>query len=113
MLKGHTKIELTNVHTGEKEVVEKHNLITSHLSILANLYRRFTGDYTMRAKIGPLYDNAMGGIILLSEPVEENISNYALNISSMDILTGYASNDANASSDKKRGSKNLSNKLQI
>lgn len=107
MLKGHTKIELTNVHTGEKEVVEKHNLITSHLSILANLYRRFTGDYTMREKIGPLYDNAMGGIILLSEPVEENISNYALNISSMDILTGYASNDANASSDKKRGSKNL------
>lgn len=107
MLKGHTKIELTNVHTGEKEVVEKHNLITSHLSILANLYRRFTGDYTMRTKIGPLYDNAMGGIILLSEPVEENISNYALNISSMDILTGYASNDANASSDKKRGSKNL------
>lgn len=107
MLKGHTKIELTNVHTGEKEVVEKHNLITSHLSILANLYRRFTGDYTMRAKIGPLYDNAMGGIILLSESVEENISNYALNISSMDILTGYASNDANASSDKKRGSKNL------
>uniref|UniRef100_UPI004028C426 hypothetical protein n=1 Tax=Agathobacter sp. TaxID=2021311 RepID=UPI004028C426 len=61
----------------------------------------------MRTKIGPLYDNAMGGIILLSEPVEENISNYALNISSMDILTGYASNDANASSDKKRGSKNL------
>ena len=107
MLKGHTKIELTNVHTGEKEVVEKHNLITSHLSILANLYRRFTGDYTMRTEIGPLYDNAMGGIILLSEPVEENISNYALNISSMDILTGYASNDANASSDKKRGSKNL------
>lgn len=107
MLKGHTKIELTNVHTGEKEVVEKHNLITSHLSIFANLYRRFTGDYTMRTKIGPLYDNAMGGIILLSEPVEENISNYALNISSMDILTGYASNDANASSDKKRGSKNL------
>ena len=107
MLKGYTKIELTDVHTGEKEVVEKHNLITSHLSILANLYRRFTGDYTMRTKIGPLYDNAMGGIILLSEPVEENISNYALNISSMDILTGYASNDANASSDKKRGSKNL------
>ena len=102
MIKGHTKIELTNVHTGEKEVVEKHNMITSHLSILANLYRRFTGDYAMRIKIGPLYDNAMGGIILLSEPVEENISNYALNISSMDILTGYASNDVNASSDKKK-----------
>ena len=45
MLKGHTKIELTNVHTGEKEVVEKHNLITSHLSILANLYRRFKGRF--------------------------------------------------------------------
>ena len=28
-IKGSTKIELTNVHTDEKEVVEHHNMITN------------------------------------------------------------------------------------
>ena len=34
MLKGHTKIELTNVKTGEKKVVEKHNLVTNGIASL-------------------------------------------------------------------------------
>ena len=32
-LKGTTKIELTNVHTGQKEVVEHHNMITNVMLI--------------------------------------------------------------------------------
>ena len=34
MLKGKTKIELTNVHTGEVEVIEKENMVTNALQYI-------------------------------------------------------------------------------
>ena len=34
MLKGTTRIELTNVHTGEKEIIEQHNMVTNALQEL-------------------------------------------------------------------------------
>lgn len=38
MLKGYTKIELTDVHTGEKEVVEKHNIVTNAINNMFKSY---------------------------------------------------------------------------
>ena len=32
-IKGSTKIELTNVHTGQKEVIEHHNMVTNVMLI--------------------------------------------------------------------------------
>ena len=43
MLKGTTIIEMTDVHTGKKEVVEKHNMITNAVS---NLFQPSLGHLT-------------------------------------------------------------------
>ena len=34
MLKGTTRIELTDVHSGEKQIIEKHNMVTNALQEL-------------------------------------------------------------------------------
>lgn len=73
MFKGHTKIELTNVHTGEVEVVESDNMMTNALAQMVNfslshglkqggLLNPFT------SHIDPLF----GGLWLLQKPVEED-----------------------------------------
>ena len=36
MIKGKTKIELTNVHTGEVEVIEEENMVTNALQYIFN-----------------------------------------------------------------------------
>lgn len=104
-MKGYTKIELTNVHTGEKEVVEKHNIVTNNLSemhktfLLGNSYRYF--DST-----DPLYDRGMGGIILFSNQLTEDANKYGMIFNSADDIVGCAGNFVNTSSDKQIGSRN-------
>lgn len=108
MLKGHTKIELTNVHTGEREVVEKHNLITNNLSNIVNYYLKHKGTLTgISNEFYPLYDKFMGGIILFNEVLEENADKILLPSTGADSITGYASNVVSAGNDIKKGSRNL------
>lgn len=62
MLKGSTKIELTDVTTGEKQVIEKHNLVTGAVS---NLYQPTLGHATDGAVLRNLDVNTLFGGLLL------------------------------------------------
>jgi len=72
MLKGTTKIELTNVKTGEKETIEKHNMVTNALS---TLYQPKLGHLTQESTLRgftPCYHTMMGGLLLFDGSITEN-----------------------------------------
>lgn len=107
MLKGHAKIELTDVNTGEKQVYEHHNMVTNAIQSQLETIGYLANPTEINKKLTPLYNNGMGGILLFQEELSENVNNIALPDSSNPIV-GYASNDAYTGSDTKRGSKNIS-----
>lgn len=83
-IKGTTKIELTNVHTGEKEVVEHHNMITNVLSDMNKRMYGVNGMDTflyMYAKqfLGendPFWKAMFSGIILFEDALSDNADEY-------------------------------------
>lgn len=74
MLKGTTKIELTDVVTGKKQVFEKHNMVTNAVS---NLFQPTLGHLTseeiLRSYI-PAYRGLLGGLLLFEEAIPENVN---------------------------------------
>lgn len=117
MLKGNTKIELTNIHTGKKEVVEKHNLITNHLKNTLEWLHAwgFTTDTSskLQSRQFPVYDKCMGGIILFGNTLTDNADNVMLPMAEEDDVVGYASNDVNTTENKKRGSRNITESEKV
>ncbi len=118
MLKGKSVIELTNVHTGEVEVYEDTNLVTEALTdifntnILGMLYNNTGFDGESGEKwMMPIINKLTGGILLYQEPIEEKINNIYAPFSNP--LIGYASSDANNTTDVKRGSRNLTESKAI
>ena len=112
MLKGKTVIELTDVHTGEKEVYEDNNMVTEALTdifntnILGILYDNTSFDGQNGEKwMMPIIDKLTGGILLYQDPLEERVDNIYAPFSNP--LIGYASSDANNTTDVRRGSRNL------
>lgn len=126
-LKGTTRIELTNVKTGEREVIEKDNLVTNVLSDLLNLnpmgmrLRAYsntsnntnnTSNADMYDELGasfeagmlPICPNAVGGILLYEDALEEDPDKYYAPMEN--LLVGYSSNDVNTTTDVRRGSMN-------
>ena len=109
-LKGTTKIELTNVKTGEKEVIEKDNLVTNAVaSILDNpfawqLKTSYSGHY-FGGNILPLCPKLFGGILLYEDAIPESVDQ--LFAQSTNKLVGYSSNNVNSKTDIMRGSMNL------
>lgn len=117
MLKGHTKIELTNVHTGEKEVAEKHNLITNHLKNTLEWLHAWgfttASSSQLQTRQFPVYDKCMGGIILFGNILTDNADNVMLPMAEEDDVVGYASNDVNTTENKKRGSRNVTESEKV
>ena len=117
MLKGNTKIELTNIHTGKKEVIEKHNLITNHLKNTLEWLHTwgFTTDISsqLQTRQFPVYDKCMGGIILFGNTLNENADNVMLPMVEEDDVVGYASNNVNTTENKKRGSRNITESEKV
>lgn len=113
MLKGHTRIELTDVHTGKKEVVEKHNLITNNLKRYFEKMSVFYGLKEGKYRMCPLYKKGMGAIVLLRDPITEDASSFHIPYSSADVLTGCAHNAVNTGTDEKIGSRNLSESMKL
>jgi len=76
MLKGTTKIELTNVHTGEVETYQNHNMVTNALRDilkplgLSNRPSRYFNDFV------PYYEKLLGGILCFDKEIPENADNY-------------------------------------
>lgn len=104
MLKGNTKIELTNIHTGKKEVIEKHNTFTNALSKLleyytatgVNIYNRGSHPFL------PLLTVGLSGIYLMAESLSENVTQ----VSDFKNIVGYAGFNVDASGSKYIGSLN-------
>lgn len=108
MLIGTTLIELTDVNTGEVEVIEKRNMVTNAISDLLQLNPDgylFDGSYKLSDDLLPICPNAIGGILLYGEPLEEDPAKYYAPESNP--LIGYSSNNVNESADPMRGSMNL------
>lgn len=106
-LKGITRIELTDVKTGQKEVIEKHNLVTNAIPDLLTLNPTgylWNANYSFASNMLPICPNAIGGILLYENPLEENPDKYYATNSNH--LIGYSSNDVNPGVDVKRGSMN-------
>ena len=118
MLKGKSVIELTNVHTGEKETYEDENLVTEAIAdilnenILGMLYDNTSFDSLSGEKwMLPIVNELTGGILLYQEALEEDVTNLYAPFSNP--LIGYASSDANDTTDTKRGSRNLTESGEI
>ena len=126
-LKGTATIELTEVHTGRREIVKHDNLVTNAVLDVLSLNPlgfRF-GNYSNSAsnittnsteqydEIGisfadamlPVCPNLIGGVLLYEKTLDENPDKYYADANNP--LVGYSSNDANASMDPMRGSMNL------
>lgn len=110
-LKGTTKIELTNVKTGEKEVIEKDNLVTNAVaSILGEnpfawqLKSNFSTG-TFLANMIPLCPNLFGGILLFENAIPEEENRFFAQ--SDNPVVGYSSSNVNDKTDILRGSMNL------
>lgn len=77
MIKGHTKIELTNVRTGEKKVVEDDNLVTNAIKyFLKNplcppIDNTYVGDNPTISDA----DKWFGGLLLFHDTIEEDADN--------------------------------------
>ena len=79
MLKGKTKIELTDVHTGEVEVIEEENMVTNALQYIFNPMGfvkaadpMYTTEYVY------YYQTLTGGLLLLNKALEEKEDNVNL-----------------------------------
>lgn len=76
-LKGKTTFELTDVNTGEVEVIEDTNMLTNGLQDFLATYGYFGVDVLSNDKMGAssLWVNALGGLFLFDSRLEENVEN--------------------------------------
>lgn len=76
-LKGKTTFELTDVNTGEVEIIEDTNMITNGLQDFLATYGYFGVDVLSSNKMGTssLWVNALGGLFLFDSRLEENVEN--------------------------------------
>jgi len=101
MMKGHTKIILTNVETGEQVVHEDDNLITKAIDKIINI--NMAMNLAPNDRLLPMATNALGGIMLFDGELTESEDN--IHFPTEAHLVGYASTNTNTS-DKFRGSWN-------
>lgn len=112
-LHGHTKIELQDVITGEKKVIEDDNMVTNGLAKMlrpangwANVFgsRRFyaKGKYDYYLS---MIDNLLGGIVCFEKTHEENPENFFKD--PLNKIIAKASTYAYTGLDKTQGSYNI------
>ena len=70
MLKGTTKIELTDVNTGETQVIEKHNNITGALQEIFNPILGHLTDEAKLSSVLPAYSTLFGGLLLFDGRID-------------------------------------------
>lgn len=74
-LKGKTTFELTDVNTGEVEVVEDTNMITNALQEMLTTYGYFGCDVLGAIGSSSLWVNLLGGLFLFDTKLDENVNN--------------------------------------
>jgi len=103
MLKGHTKIEMYDTHTGKMEQIESDNMFTDAISKLVNqrgLVQYF--DQTVASNIMPLHDKGIHGILLFPDKLEESVSN----VYPKTAFMAHAGSDTGVGSDIHKGAFN-------
>ena len=101
-IKGHTKITLTDVNTGEVQVTESDNIITNALaSILAHNYCLLSNF----SKILPLW-NYYSGVMCFQEEITENADNYNPPNSTVNPMIANAGQTAHSTASTTRGNPN-------
>lgn len=109
MIKGHTKIELMDVHTGKKEVVEHDNMITNAVHDLCNPpYPLLPSEMNVPAinYSKPLIESLFGGIMLWEDALNDNANDYVFPHGVG--CTGYACDKANSGVNNMMGTYNAS-----
>lgn len=113
-LKGTMVLELTDTNTGEMERVEETNMLTNAVNHILGLnpmgiFYAASGEYDEHVLwndvLLPICPNMIGGILLYSERLEEDVEN--IYPSTAKLPVAYASNDVNATASVARGSMNL------
>lgn len=104
MFKGNTKIELTNIHTGKKEIIEKHNTFTNAIPKLLEYYTvtgpNIYSGYSDNPFL-PLSTVGLSGIYLSSEILDEKTTQVEPK-----TIVGYAGYKTDTSGSKYMGSLN-------
>lgn len=75
MLKGKMILELTDVHTGKKQTIVEHNMVTNALQNLLRPLGHLNTPSTMYNNGAPYYQKALGGLLLFDNNIEENANN--------------------------------------
>ena len=79
MLKGKTRIELTDVHTGEVEVIEEENMVTNALQHIFNPMGYVkAADPMYTTEYVHYYTTLTGGLLLLNKSLEEKADNLSI-----------------------------------
>lgn len=102
-LKGHTKITLTDVKTGEKQVIEKDNMVTNAVSEI--LSKNWCG-LAQYHQIMPL-KNLFSGVLCFEGEVTESANNYNPPNDNVNQLVCHAGPDAHSTGEATRGQPNV------
>jgi hypothetical protein len=103
MLKGHAQIELSDVHTGKKQVLESDNMFTDAISTLLNRRGIVNGGSNSTSTFYlPLQEKALRGILLFPVALEENASM----IYPKTAFIAHAGNDTGVGTDASKGAYN-------
>lgn len=109
MLIGKAKIELTDIRTGKKKTVEHKNMITNAIGQILSVR---VGDVVCStSNFMPLYSKGLGGLLLFPKPLDENSDNIIAPLDNEPV--GYASDDVNTTTNTRRGSRNLTESLEV
>ena len=118
MLKGKTIIELTDVNTGEKEVIEENNMVTNAINDLFNTFPNLLNSYLIyrggsfssygqNLEFLKLYEVLLGGILLFDSQIEEKPENTYAPASANLVGCGVYAHQ-NSTGNRKRGNYNQS-----
>lgn len=101
-LEGVAEIELTNVHTGEKERYVEKNMVTNALQHIFGKNRYFISDYDLIKNLFlPLYEKALGGVFIFDNVIEED-PNIMVPPANVDCI-GHAGDVAYSGKNERRG----------
>lgn len=110
-LKGSMKLELTDIHTGEKMMIRKENMLTNAINDILGMnlmgalfHCSNDGDHINWDEILPICPNLIGGILIFSKPLEARADNIFPPADNHPYA--YASNNVNGTTDLMRGSLN-------
>ena len=105
MFKGTTKIELTNVKTGAKEIYQHENMVTNAVNdVLGMNPMGFKGMLADHSMLFPVVPKLIGGIMLCEKQLEENPEKYW--VPNDNPIVGYSGFSVSDGADPKRGSLN-------